>query len=291
MAHLCIPARDETEMNRRDDHAMNFLQRQWEEIRPNLKWQIVLAIGGWIGGTGGVATLLAWATKYLQVLIGVPVLPTRFYVVFAIFIFCALVVSITFVFVFMGFTRRQPISASPTVAVLPPVTPAATPKPVDLQGEILELYFGQSKGKHKLVLMKIRIVNHGLDEASIINWRLKITVGDDPPFVVLPINIPSVWRIGRPKPGSSFQDSEYYNEKSIDVRLNELPATDTYRRGVPREGWIAFEDHFFDLEFPNGRFDVLLKDSFGGEHSIHRPATVYRRDKELITTEPVQGKP
>jgi hypothetical protein len=283
---------------------MTFIKRQWEELRPHLKWQLILLAVEGLGINAAIAALVSWATKHIQSWFGVPTLPTHFYVVLAILVFCAILLSIIFIFAFVGLLSKRktstipdapiksnfrPVSNNELVArlaaeVVP--TPPAQPKPVDLRGEILELYFYTdgipTVNSQVYILMKMRTVNHGQDEASVTRWGLLIQVGQESPLSAAAMVIPNSWWIRRNAGGLLVR----YVKESIDVRLIEVNSTNTYRKGIAREGWVAFEIYNLAyLEFPNAKFTVILVDSFGQRHDIERRPQTYNRLAELMIRE------
>ena len=197
--------------------------------------------------------------------------------------------------------RSLAATTSPTLLkVLVPATipapspPALTPVPklVDLQGEILEVYFNDSFPTpiigRKYVLMRVRIVNRGPNEATITHCGLQVSLGAFRATGAI-TDIPSVWRI-RKQSDNAFLGSLYEDTPPI-PRLGAQPHEEIYKQGHPREGWLNFEFYLQNVDFPNAEFKILLKDSLGGEHSIHRPSGVYVRMGDLVTSVPLIPSP
>lgn len=80
--------------------------------------------------------------------------------------------------------------------------PASPPRPVDLRGEILELYFRKrddilSFPSQTTVVMKVQVVNHGPQEATITHLGLEVCLGRDQFMGTVVNRIPETWRIKR----------------------------------------------------------------------------------------------
>jgi hypothetical protein len=290
---------------------MEVLRQQWDDIRGNFKWQIIVAIFGLLGGNALLSAFVAWIAKVFQRMIGLPVLPARFYVVLAILVFCVIVLSAIFLLVFTAFmAKRNPSKLSPEPQTCmppeeegaylpavpnPPVVPEP-PKAVDLKGEFLELYFYRPDVfnlvvQRVYVLMKMRIVNCGPDEATITSWQLGVQLDDGFQLDGSLVSIPPLWRIKRRKEG--FLNLVYF-EDSMDVCLSALPHSETYRKGVPRVGWVAFECCLFEnVEFPNAQFDLRIDDSLSGRHCIQKMPSIYRRMGEVVVASdpPISDQP
>ena len=263
---------------------MGMFRENWEQIRGNLKYDLIKYTFVFAG-----AVVMA-ASAYLASLL--KNLPTWF-------LPSAVLAVALIAFWWLGRTLngrkaiqadeepQEPLSFQPAGQLPAPSLASPEPKPVDLRGEILELYFDRQCtpgiSLQVSILMKIRITNHGPDQAAITGWTLHFQLGEEIPRAAEVIDIPSVWWIKKWR--ADLFNREPIKEK-IDVRLNELPTTSTYQKGVPQTGWIAFE--YFtgeDIEFPNARFIVHAQDSFGNRHTFQRPAGIYRRLGQLMTSE------
>jgi hypothetical protein len=128
-------------------------------------------------------------------------------------------------------------------------------------------------------------VNRGTSDATITRVGLRIELGDfrkggDP------IQIPSGLRVKRERAGTFI--GTVFDEFPMEPVLGVSTNSEIYRRGIPKEGWLAFEVYAHGTEeFPNAQFDLLLEDSFGNTHQITRSAGVYRTVGELVaSTEP-----
>ena len=102
-------------------------------------------------------------------------------------------------------------------------------------------------------------------------------------------NIPPHWSIRRRKEGTlSFT----FEETLIEPALGSEPHIEVYKKGIPREGWLAFEAYpWGEVEFPNAQFDLHLKDSLGGAHCIRRPSGVYAKTGEFMLVSPASRIP
>ena len=170
---------------------MGFLKNQWDDIKGNVKFWLISSAIAALAGTAVLSGLAAWVGMFVQQLIGIPTSPSRFYVVLSVLVFCAALLSTRFVFVLIDFARKN---ASRSFKILPPPSPPASiekvvvpiskaqdqPKPIDLQGEILELYISPPTGiitpSLVYLVLKVRIVNHGPDEATITRIALRVTL-------------------------------------------------------------------------------------------------------------------
>jgi hypothetical protein len=123
-------------------------------------------------------------------------------------------------------------------------------------------------------------VNRGLSEATITAFGLLIELGEyrkggDP------IQIPPTMRIRREREGTFIGTA--LDEFPLEPALGVSPNPEIYKRGIPHEGWLAFEVYAHGSEeFPNAQFDLLLEDSLGGSHRIRRKAGVYRATGQLV---------
>jgi hypothetical protein len=161
-----------------------------------------------------------------------------------------------------------------------------SPLPVDLHGEVLELYFHKDNDilgfpEHTTVVMKVQLTNHGQDQATITQCGLTVMLGDFRVEGALLQTLPDSWRIQKRKESSALNLE--YIDMPIGPCLGETPEKEVYRKGVPRVGWLAFDFYFQEnVEFPNAQFTLLLKDSLGGTHRIYREPMVYRKTGEIV---------
>lgn len=267
---------------------MNWIQREWEEIRPHIKAHFVILAGTAIISAAGV-----WFTTFVQSEIGISLLPTRFYVVLTVLIFCALLLSIILLFVLARFMNRASSPTPETAHVMPENKPASelsVTKTVDLKGVFNEmLFFRPITGMEALfpypysVLFSLTITNVGTDEATIVNWNLGIWMGQDYLNGVL-TKIPESWRIRRY--GSDLYNLNKFIDEPLEEQIDKLPKGEAFRKGIPRTGWIAFEVQAWQGELPhNAYFRIVAKDSFGTEHNFDRPAKNYIKAGELVSVE------
>ena len=164
-----------------------------------------------------------------------------------------------------------------------------TDKPdlTDLRGEILELYFHKvddipSFPSHIVVVMKAQIVNHGSDEVTITHCGLEVRIGTDALSGSLISNVPDSWRIRKRNEEVIHID---YKHMLIEPLLGAAQ-DEIYRKGVPRIGWLVFE--FWNqenIDFPNARFTILIRDSLGGEHRVERKPMLYKKIGQIVIQE------
>ena len=173
--------------------------------------------------------------------------------------------------------KLRTISVTPEGLFFPPQTesledadPPAAPLSVDLRGEILEMYFYHPQSwlmfEPMHILCKVRIVNHGPDQATITSVGLEVNL---PGFnrIAQIENIPDLWLIRRKTSGLL---GYAFNDTTIAPQLGTPAENETYPKGIPRTGWLCFAMHLVtgEDEFPNAEFILHLKDSLGGDHSI-----------------------
>lgn len=163
---------------------------------------------------------------------------------------------------------------------------SASPLPVDLRGDILELYFHAENDllgfpSHTYILMKVQIVNRGTAEATITKVGLQIRVGQFESMCDLLKEVPETWQIRR-------RDDHYlnmvYKNTPLDSVLGTRPSEDeVYRPGIPRSGWIGFELYAQEnIQFPNAEFTLLLEDSLGGQHRVRRMSQLYVKTGDIV---------
>lgn len=263
----------------------------WNPVKGNVYYDFAKAVVSAFGGSG----LLATAWKYIQKWRGHP--QTDFLGIFILgaLISCALLLAWVVArreTRFNIFAKGSSIPSAETSLVVakPPVTAPSSlsppPRPVDLQGEILELYFFNPPEHLPIsrifVLIKIQIVNRGPDEATITHCGLKISLPDCQMNGEIS-DIPEVWRLKKRRPAII---GVAYDEVVIGPRIGAQPHNEVYRKGHPREGWLSFEVYAQgDAEFPNAEFTVHLKDSLGGEHRVRRNSGIYIRTGEIVISQ------
>jgi hypothetical protein len=250
-----------------------WLNKQYHVIEGHLKWAIILTI----------TTALTWTAHYVDahradiaswLNLALPI--------FAIVAVLYLVLSRS--------PRRESAPSAKPLTLPPPPAPTlpalpSPPAPVNLQGEIQELYF-KSEGipgllQKMFVVMKVRVVNFGPDEAAITDIKLNVNVGESHLAADFVKTIPNDWRI---KKRITDLFSIAYDETPLEPPLLSAESEpQIYRKGVPKTGWIAFEwSGFSDIEFPNGEFVLFLKDSFGKWHVVTRKPMVYEKPGEIV---------
>jgi hypothetical protein len=267
---------------------MNWMRKEWEEIRPHIKAHIVI-----VAGTAVISATGVWITRFIQNQIGVSLLPTRFYIVLAVLIFCALLLSIILLFVLSRFLNGSSSPASQAPPVIPTNKTAselAVTKAVDLRGQFDEMFFFRPvTGMEAFfsypysVLFKLTITNVGTDETTIVGWNLGLWMGND--FLGGKITkIPASWHIRRY--GTDLYNLNQFHDEPLEEKIDKLPSGEAFRKGIPRTGWIAFEVQAWQGELPhNAYFRIVAKDSFGNEHNFDRPAQNYIKTGELVSIE------
>jgi len=284
--------------------SMNFLQREWEEIRPHIKAHVVILVG-----TAAISAAGVGITRFVQSEIGVSPLPLGFYVILTLLVFCAILLSIILLFVFARFMTKRNVPETPTLAPMPnleelkaklfpprPPDPPRLPDPpklVDLRGQFLEVYLARLENfvpisTTSYMLIRVKIVNFGNDAVTVAECGVRASIGSfrvDGKALNL---IPETWRIKKQKEGFFFPP--VYEQIEISPPLSDKYV---YKKAIPNEGWLAFE--FFlvgdELEFPNAQIDLFLKDSLNNPHTITRPAGVYPKTGELIKVSPLPQIP
>jgi hypothetical protein len=164
-----------------------------------------------------------------------------------------------------------------------PAVKSRVKRPVDLQGDLLEIYIRYPDDKffpvtRAYVFIYARITNLGTDEVAITAFGLRVGLGDFDHHGTL-IEIPDSLRIKRPREGvflgSGFDEFLLTPSLSSQERI--------YGKGKPQVGWLAFEVTVHGSEeIPNVNFNLWLRDSFGGDHCITRSAGVYRTTGQLV---------
>jgi hypothetical protein len=266
-----------------------FIWSQWADIKGNVKYAVLYLV--FFGGGGAV--LLAWLTSYIQEIRGAPLQDRLGYIILAVLIFCALILSAIFLYLVLLSDRSKRstgLSAPPRLNHVPlelpkKAEPVVAPLQVDLQGDILELYIWHVSSLFPVdkaqVFLRARIVNRGLSEATITAFGLQIEIGDyrkGGDRTQIPPNL----RIKREREGVFIGTA--FDEFPLEPVLGVSPNSEIYKKGIPHEGWLAFEVYVHGSEeFPNAQFDLLLEDSLGGSHRIRRKAGVYRTAGQLVT--------
>lgn len=268
---------------------MDWLRNQYNDIKGNLKWAIIL----WLLGGGGLTVLAHWlqAASHLNVAGWLALAAPIFSILAVLYLLMILQPKIT------ATSPDQIEDLSPAT-----IQSLQAPKSVDLRGEVLEIYFyspdqtlpGQG---HFLtispdigqayVLIQALIVNHGPDPATIKAAALEIILGSFRHNAEL-IEIPTQWRLKKKKEGAFFGFGYTWEETTIEPQLGASGLdTETYVKGIPRRGWLGFKFYNFGhLEFPNAEFILHLEDSLGGLHRICREPMAYDRIGEIVVASP-----
>jgi hypothetical protein len=274
------------------------MKNKWlGELKPHALWYLIALILGALGVDAAISAFVSWTVKRLGVLFGIVALPWSFFALFAVVLFGALGAWTVLTLLLYRFAGR-------TAAIAPKlrigdsddveysISQPSPPKSVDLQGEILELYISRTgiiaTPSLLYIVLKVRVVNHGPDETTIMGCGLHISLGQfqlDGEIA----KTPPKWHIKKKKKGAF---NLQYEDVPIDPYLGANPHAEVYRKGIPREGWLAFEVYLFgDAEFPNAQFELFFQDALRGEHHIRRLAGVYERTGELVIDNPASENP
>lgn len=263
--------------------AINWLRRQYEDIKGNAKWALLYWL---VLGSG-----LTWIIHHIQYayhanIAGWLALAAPIFSILAVLYLVWIVSSRMPPLKTQKVTDKLDLIPVPAPQLTAPAKLPQPPRqlPVDLRGEIEEIYFQKQAGLFLLTLkmfivMKVRIVNHGPDDATITHIALSATVGRETVECTVMNAVPSAWRIKRQKAGSFFGET-------VETTISpDLPPNEIYEKGIPHSGWLAFECMpLKDCEFPNAEFKLHLKDSLGGIHTIRREAMIYYREGEIVAS-------
>jgi hypothetical protein len=272
-------------------------QKLWEAIKGNVYFWIISFVCSSLGGSAALTSI--W--KHIQEYRGMPVPDSKGIYLLCMLISCLVILS--WIAARLEVKFRTASQFRDKLPVHPPVhdlRPSTVPKqlepplvrPVDLRGQILEIYFNDLPFEQPLlfypmrIICKASIVNHGPDQTTITGCALYIKLGDFERLAES-ADVPTSWQIKRKETGTL---GPIYNNTTIGP---ELTQNDTYPKGIPRTGWLAFElSNWGDSpEFHNAEFRLILKDSFGGSHHIVRPSQVYERIGELVWSSTSALKP
>lgn len=170
-------------------------------------------------------------------------------------------------------------------ALLAPVTSPVIvlPKLIDLTGEVLGLYFARDEGfiSNYCVFMKLRITNRGPDEAVITKWILDIQVGEDS-YKGESKAFDGLLALKK-RDGFLLLSAPKFIYEPITPDLTKVHPSETYRKPIPKEGWVKFEINDYTHEPPvNATFTVWILDSLGIWHHFVRPAQSYTKEGEIV---------
>lgn len=272
------------------DKIKNLRKRLWGAIEGNLYWQILT----WLAGSSVGGAVLATVAKLLHHVAHLPQTNTMGY--FIIGALGALTVAVCILIARKSVQVRNteddpskvfgtnPVSPTPELIPLPPPPPPS----INLKGEILSLYFlrpSSGFGSYS-VFAKLRITNHGPDEAVIVKWNLHILIGKDEKQQAPPAGIPENMSIKRSASGLLMLGDTNFTYESVRPDLTKIPATEPYRKGIPKEGWIRFDTTDYGCEPPcNAAFYIYMEDALGNPHWIDRQPQSYRKDGDLVEHE------
>jgi hypothetical protein len=266
-----------------------WIKDEWHELQWHAKWELIKwAVPLCIAG---VAALIAFAIHWIQALRHAPQQDLLGYIILAVLIVIALSL-----FVVIVMPRRSSSIQNAIISSPPEIEQASQPElkehppaplpTVDLRGSIEGLYFLRPSGfpliSNYKVYVKLRITNHGPDEAVITRWTLHIIIGDDKvqgPATELPANL----AIQRQDFSALYVGTPNFKYEPVQPDLTKVPTSDPYRKGIPKDGWVQFEPlDYGSAPSHNGGFYIALEDSLGNTHWIFRKAQSYKMDGELV---------
>jgi len=247
-----------------------------------LKWAVLL----------GASVMTAAIVRWIQGLRHAPQQDLLGYIIVAILVFIALTLCVFSIMLKKRFSEKD---STPTIAPLPEAPPepekeaeAAPLKPpptVDLHGSIENIYFLGASAPYLVnysVYVKLRITNHGPDEAVITKWYLYISIGETDKVQGNSVDLPANLAIKRPDTNYLLMPQNFRYE-SLQPDLTKVPLSEPYRKGIPKEGWVRFDPSDYGSAPPvNGAFFIYLEDSLGNVHWITRKPQSYKVDGELI---------
>ena len=254
----------------------NWLVGQWKQVRGHVKYDLIKwAVFAAIATT---STAIPFALHGIQSFRHAPQQDLLGYLILGLLIFCALICSA--LFVRQRQTKTDDLTIEDVIQIQPGEPPA--PKPVDLRGSVLNLYFREVGYAAYEVFMKLRITNHGLQEATVTECVLDILIGEDQ-STGTQIQIPATLQL----------ETEESNAVGV-IRVNHtaliptISPDDVYRKAIPWTRWIAFGvTAWGNQSLPyNAAFMVRMTDSLGGEHSIDYPPQPYIKSGEIVVVEP-----
>ena len=111
-----------------------------------------------------------------------------------------------------------------------------------------------------LVLLNLRVVNHGEEEAVVTNWSLMVEIGEGS-MPCDEYDIPHNWQIRRiPNVGPPTNE---VIDRDTSAFLHPL------KKGVPKSRWICFQVLAIPYKIippHNAKFVLTLTDAFGHSH-------------------------
>jgi hypothetical protein len=163
---------------------------------------------------------------------------------------------------------------SNTLQPAEPAVPVAAPEvaegaPLDpnepnLKAEILAVFFNLKRlpiSNDNFVLMLLRVVNHGTQEAVVTRWQLKLSI-ENAELDCEEEEIPANWRLRR------INSMNRLSFETEDINRDESTFNEPLRKGVPKERWICFKAFTLFRMLPphNAKMTITLTDAFGRTH-------------------------
>jgi hypothetical protein len=235
-------------------------KREWRVIEGHAKWDFYK----WVFGTAAASVVALGAYLVHKILnYGPDWLPYAAAFALALFIFFWVSSKLT------GTSNTlQP--TTPTVLVTPPgaareVHAVLNPNASNLKTEILEILFYLKRlplSNDNFILMRLRVVNHGTEEAVVTGWQLKLTVGDTRLDCEEVEEIPTSWRIRRIDPTARVKVT------TEDFNRDASTFNEPLKKGVPKERWVCFRLFTLSriLSPHNANMTITLTDAFGRTH-------------------------
>jgi hypothetical protein len=165
--------------------------------------------------------------------------------------------------------------AEPVVLVAPPDVAsevhALNPDEPDLKTEILEVFFYLKRlsiSNDNFILMRLRVVNHGTQEAVVTGWQLRLSVGDAHLACEEEEDIPANWRLHR------IDSMNRVRWATEDFNRDASAFNEPLRKGVPKERWVCFKAFTLVRMLPphNAKMTITLTDAFRRTHQTeHGP--------------------
>lgn len=185
-------------------------------------------------------------------------------------------------------TERKIRIIVPTLPTPPTYLSALSSKDPDIHIEIREVILRAARsallsGSGCDVLMQLHMVNRGSIEATVTEWKLKVSVGAEHLLgKVAPI--PTALYIERPRKGALAALAGDSPTEQISRPTLDEAAREPFKRGIPKDGWIMFfaASWGIDYEAPyNAEFTLTVTDSMGVEHTATKAPSFYKVNGEI----------
>ncbi len=222
-----------------------WLNDEWKEIKGKVKYDIYKGVVFWLGAfvitSGAYFVHKIWHSEWVP--------------------YAAVFILSLFAFIWMSRYASKPSnspSASPTR-----FKESVEPKKPNLRAEVMEAFClmrRHSLSNDNFILLNLRVVNHGEEDAVVTDWGLTVAVGD----ATMPsreYEIEHNWQIQRmPMGGVAVMEIIDRDASSF---LHPL------KKGVPKTRWICFQVLPIPLKIlppHSAKFILTLTDAFGNSH-------------------------